>query len=119
VQNLAISRAERIATNPWAAMSQNLKEAREDFIAICHGKDSRGQTQIGRSLYPWVPDLLSPSTQSLSDGEIHYIIENGVRLNGMPRLEQSAPGDGRRELETPSIDPPFAATEGERRVPAE
>ena len=39
---------------------------------------------MGRSLYPRVPDLLSPQTQNLTDGEIHYIIENGVQLTGMP-----------------------------------
>ena len=39
---------------------------------------------MGRSLYPRVPDLLSVQTQSLTDGEIHYIIENGVQLTGMP-----------------------------------
>ena len=64
-----------------------MKEAREHFIArcaICHGNDGRGRTQVGRNLYPRVPDLLSPQTQNLTDGEIHYIIENGVQLTGMP-----------------------------------
>src|SRR4029077_18722472 len=42
------------------------------------------ETQIGRNLYPKVPDLRLPQTQSLTDGEIHYIIKNGVRLTGMP-----------------------------------
>jgi predicted CXXCH cytochrome family protein len=31
-----------------------------------------------------VPDLRAAATQRLSDGEIHYIIENGVQLTGMP-----------------------------------
>jgi hypothetical protein len=31
-----------------------------------------------------VPDLQASRTQSLTDGEIHYIIENGVELTGMP-----------------------------------
>ncbi len=39
---------------------------------------------MGLNLYPRVPDLRSGSTQNLSDGEIHYIIENGVQLTGMP-----------------------------------
>ena len=64
-----------------------MQEAREHFIArcaICHGNDGRGRTQIGQSLYPRVPDLLSPQTQNLTDGQIHYIIANGVQLTGMP-----------------------------------
>ena len=87
VRNLAIPRRARNEKNPWKASSDNLKEAREHFIArcaICHGTDGRGQTQMGRSLYPRAPDLLSPQTQNLTDGEIHYIIENGVQLTGMP-----------------------------------
>ena len=39
---------------------------------------------MGRGLYPRVPDLHSSRTQDLSDGELHYIIENGVQLTGMP-----------------------------------
>jgi predicted CXXCH cytochrome family protein len=39
---------------------------------------------VGHNLYPKVPDLRLPQTQNLSDGEIRYIIRNGVRLTGMP-----------------------------------
>ena len=46
----------------------------------------RGRTPIGANVYPRVPDLRSDSTQKLSDGEIHYIIENGVQLTGMPAM---------------------------------
>jgi predicted CXXCH cytochrome family protein len=46
--------------------------------------DGSGKTQIGVNLYPRVPDLRGPTSQSLSDGEMHYIIENGVQLTGMP-----------------------------------
>ncbi|HET6922911.1 MAG TPA: cytochrome c, partial [Anaeromyxobacteraceae bacterium] len=35
-------------------------------------------------LYPRVPDMRRPETQQLSDGEIFWIIENGVRFTGMP-----------------------------------
>jgi predicted CXXCH cytochrome family protein len=87
VRNFAIPRHERNEKNPLAVNSKTLAEAREHFTArcsICHGSDGRGQTQMGRSLYPRVPDLLSAETQSLTDGEIRYIIENGVQLTGMP-----------------------------------
>ena len=39
---------------------------------------------MGQKLYPRVPDMRLPRTQNLSDGEIYYIIENGVRFTGMP-----------------------------------
>src|SRR5579863_6929829 len=86
-RNLAIPRKARLETNPWKATPDVLKEARESFLdrcAVCHGPDGAGQTQEGRNLYPKVPDLRLPETQNLSDGEIRYIIRNGVRLSGMP-----------------------------------
>src|SRR5580692_9178310 len=65
VRNFAIPSRERNEKNPLAVNSQTLTEAREHFVArclICHGIDGRGRTQVGRSLYPRVPDLLSPQT---------------------------------------------------------
>jgi predicted CXXCH cytochrome family protein len=86
-RNLAIPRKARLETNPWVATPEILNEARESFLdrcASCHGQDGSGQTTVGRSLYPKVPDLRLPRTQKLTDGEIRYIIRNGVRLTGMP-----------------------------------
>lgn len=87
VRNLSIpSRAAREA-NPWKATPDALKEARETFTArcaICHGPDGSGQTVVGQNLYPKPPDLRLAPTQKLTDGQIHYIIQNGVRLTGMP-----------------------------------
>jgi len=80
------SRAHR-TTNPIADSPQVQREARlhfADHCAICHGNDGSGDTPIGRGLYPKSPDLRADETQKLSDGDIFWIIENGVRLTGMP-----------------------------------
>jgi mono/diheme cytochrome c family protein len=55
-----------------------------DHFATCHGNDGSGKTQIGQNLYPKAPDMRLPDTQNLTDGEIYYIIHNGIRLTGMP-----------------------------------
>lgn len=52
--------------------------------ASCHGKDGRSPTHIGQSMYPRVPDLGSAEIQSWSDSQLFWIIENGIRLSGMP-----------------------------------
>jgi predicted CXXCH cytochrome family protein len=96
VRNLAIPRAARREKNPLKVSADNLQTGREIFLARCancHGVDGTGRTPVGQSLYPRVPDLTSQPTQNLSDGEIHYIIENGVQLTGMPawgRLHQQS-----------------------------
>jgi predicted CXXCH cytochrome family protein len=83
----AIPGRPRHEKNPLKLTSENLREGREEFLArcaSCHGHDGSGLTDMGRSLYPRTPDLRSNQTQNLSDGEIHYIIANGVQLTGMP-----------------------------------
>src|ERR1700723_827407 len=92
VRDFAIPAAERHKTNPYANDSLSIQQGREDFLtrcASCHGVDATGRTPIGANVYPRVPDLHSDSTQNLSDGEIHYIIENGVQLTGMPAMSSS------------------------------
>jgi hypothetical protein len=49
---------------------------------------------IGRGLYPKPPDLRAAETQNLSDGRLFWIIENGVRLTGMPAFAGSAVDQG-------------------------
>lgn len=39
---------------------------------------------MGQKLYPPAPDMNLAATQNLTDGELYYIIENGVRFTGMP-----------------------------------
>ncbi|HEV8580991.1 MAG TPA: c-type cytochrome [Thermoanaerobaculia bacterium] len=77
----------RGASNPLALTPQILAEARAhwaDHCASCHGNDGKGRTEIGEHLYPRAPDMTLRTTQSLSDGELFAIIENGIRLTGMP-----------------------------------
>ena len=87
MRGLSVPALERGAKNPFPVTSDSLQQGRELFLtqcAACHGVDGSGKTPMGLNLYPRVPDLRSGSTQNLSDGEIHYIIENGVQLTGMP-----------------------------------
>lgn len=86
-RHLAIPSGARAARNPLSATEENLRDAREHFAdhcATCHANDGGGNTMIGQGLYPKPPDLRLPETQKLSDGELFWIIENGVRFTGMP-----------------------------------
>jgi mono/diheme cytochrome c family protein len=92
IRNFAIPAKERRRANPDAGDWAAIQQGREDFLsrcASCHGTDAHGRTPIGTNLYPRVPDLHSDLTQKLTDGEIHYIIENGVQLTGMPAMTRS------------------------------
>ena len=55
-----------------------------DHCAGCHANDGSGDTEMGRNLFPKAPDMRLPATQSLTDGELFWVIEHGVRFTGMP-----------------------------------
>lgn len=86
-RKIATPSGARELKNPYPATTENLASAREHFAehcASCHGFDGRGNTVIGRNLYPKAPDMTDAQTQNLADGELYYIIHNGVRFTGMP-----------------------------------
>jgi len=96
IRHIAIPSNARAMTNPIADSPEVQREARlhfADHCAICHGNDGSGDTPIGRGLYPKPPDLRKEHTQKLSDGELFWIIENGVRLTGMPAFGGEAGPD--------------------------
>jgi mono/diheme cytochrome c family protein len=87
VRSIAIPRSARDTAAPSPSSPESVKAGMEHFAdhcAICHANDGSGDVEMGRGMYPRVPDMRKPDTQSLSDGELFYIIENGVRLTGMP-----------------------------------
>ena len=91
-RHLAIRRSARLMENPVLDSPEIQREARlhfADHCAICHGNDGRGDTPIGEGLYPKPPDLRLAATQNLSDGELYWIIENGVRFTGMPAFSSN------------------------------
>ena len=87
VRHLAIPVAARRLRNPLPLTPAALREGRDHFAdhcAPCHANDGSGNSEMGPNFYPRVPDMRQPWTQNLSDGELFFIIRNGVRLTGMP-----------------------------------
>jgi mono/diheme cytochrome c family protein len=96
LRHLAVPRHQRDAVNPVPPSEEILASARAHFAdhcASCHGNDGKGRTKLGQGLYPKAPDMTGPETQGLSDGELFAIIENGVRLTGMPAWGAPGPED--------------------------
>ena len=87
MRRLAIPRGDRQRPNPVMRSPDVIADGMAhyaDHCAACHANDGSGETEMGLGLYPKPPDMRLPATQSLTDGELFYIIENGVRLTGMP-----------------------------------
>jgi hypothetical protein len=73
--------------NPIADTSEVQAEGRAhwaDHSAVCHGSDGSGDTPMGKHTWPPAPDMRLSATQQLPDGDLFYIIQNGVRFTAMP-----------------------------------
>jgi len=78
--------------NPLPETEEVINQGRQVFLqscALCHGADGHGETYLGRNMYPPAMDMTSPHVQHWSDAELFWIIQNGVRLTGMPSWESS------------------------------
>jgi mono/diheme cytochrome c family protein len=86
-RRLASEPGARDLKNPVEAAPLAIAEGRDhyaDHCSICHANSGSGKTQINAGLYPPAPDLRRRETQDLTDGELFYIIKNGIRFTGMP-----------------------------------
>jgi mono/diheme cytochrome c family protein len=86
MRHWAVPASLRDAKNPLPLTPAVLADGRAHFAdhcAGCHGNDGKGGG-MGKQMYPKAPDMTLAATQSLSDGELFSIIENGIRLTGMP-----------------------------------
>ncbi len=80
--------------NPVAASPEVLQEGMEhwaDHCATCHANNGSGDSMYGNGMYPRPPDMRGKETQEMSDGELYYTIQNGIKLSGMPAF--GTPGD--------------------------
>jgi len=86
-RSMAIPSSARVLPNPIPLSADVIAEGMAhyaDHCATCHANDGSGKTEMGQGLYPRAPDMRLPPTQDLSDGELFYVIEHGIRFTGMP-----------------------------------
>ncbi len=97
---MAVPAYAKTRSNPIADSAEVLSDARAhwaDHCAACHANNGSGDAEMGKHMYPPAPDMRERYTQNLSDGELFCIIQNGIRLTGMP-----AWGNGTRQDEQDS-----------------
>jgi mono/diheme cytochrome c family protein len=73
--------------NPVARSSSDLNAGLSTFRAnclACHGAPGVEPFDIGKGLNPPAPDLAEAEIQAWSDGELFWIISQGIRMTGMP-----------------------------------
>ena len=74
--------------NPLAATPENVNRGRTVFsfyCAACHGLDGQATgVPFAAAMSPPVPDLNSPAMQAYTDGQLKWVITNGLSPSGMP-----------------------------------
>jgi len=92
----SVAREYKDFVNPLSSKADPLHEGMEhyaDHCASCHANNGSGDTLYGRGLNPPPPDLRAAPTQSKADGELYAVIQNGVRMSGMPAFGQPGAHD--------------------------
>jgi mono/diheme cytochrome c family protein len=105
-------------TNPQPDTAEVVSQGQEVFLgscAQCHGPEARGDTTVGRNMAPPAMDLTSAHVQHWSDAELFWIIQNGVKLTGMPSWKSSISADDTWKLtryihKLPSLDAATSST---------
>jgi mono/diheme cytochrome c family protein len=83
-------------TNPLPDTPEVVNQGQGVFLsscAQCHGAQGRGDTNVGRNMAPPAMDLTSSHVQHWSDAELFWIVQNGVRLTGMPAWHSTISDD--------------------------
>jgi mono/diheme cytochrome c family protein len=74
--------------NPFAASPEEIARGQGAFgsyCVVCHGLDGHGTgVPFARAMSPPVPDLGGRDVQAYTDGQLHWIIRNGLSPSGMP-----------------------------------
>ena len=86
-RGMAAPRDAKERVNPLSNSPDVLAEARAhwaDHCAGCHANNGSGDTEMGKRMYPPAPDMRLPETQQMTDGELFFVIQNGIRMTGMP-----------------------------------
>jgi mono/diheme cytochrome c family protein len=76
------------AKNPLAATSEHVADGKDSFshyCVACHGLDGQNTgVPFAASMSPPVPSLASATVQSYTDGQLKFVIDNGIFPSGMP-----------------------------------
>lgn len=76
------------ATNPMGLSADNFaagKEAFGHYCVACHGMDGQNTgVPFAANMSPPLPPLTSSEVQEYTDGQLKWVIDNGISPSGMP-----------------------------------
>ncbi len=76
--------------SPIGATAENIAAGNKLFdqkCSVCHGDDGKGNTDMAGSLPKKPADLTRKEMESISEGEIFWLVSNGLPQSGMPSFK--------------------------------
>lgn len=74
--------------NPLQPTADNIDQGKQTFNSycmVCHGLDGQSTgVPFASEMSPPIPSLASADVQAYTDGQLHWIIRNGIFPSGMP-----------------------------------
>jgi len=74
--------------NPIKDTADNIDEGKGLFTSycmVCHGLDGQNTgVPFAQTISPPIPSLADPNVQAYTDGQLKWIIKNGIYPSGMP-----------------------------------
>jgi len=74
--------------NPLQATADKIEAGKQAFgfyCVVCHGRDAQSTgVPFAGSISPPIPSLASAEVQRYTDGQLKWIIDNGLSPSGMP-----------------------------------
>ena len=89
--------------NPVEATDESIAAGEENFTTVCapcHGEGGQGDGPVAETLDPPPQDLTQGDAIARTDGELFYIISNGIEETGMPAWEEQFTEEERWEMVT-------------------
>lgn len=79
--------------NPLTASEETINAGKQLFnkhCAVCHGEDGKSKTDVAASMKKKPPDLTAKEMRGITDGEIYWVLTNGITKSGMPGFKTKA-----------------------------
>jgi mono/diheme cytochrome c family protein len=87
--------------NPLTATEENIEAGRSLFnrnCASCHGEDGNAKTDVAVAMKVKPTDLTGHTMHGITDGEIYWVIANGIKTSGMPAFSAKIKSNERWQM---------------------
>lgn len=87
--------------NPLKPTNEDVESGRALFnknCASCHGEDGKAKTDVAEAMKVKPTDLTGMEMHGITDGEIYWVIANGIKESGMPALNAKTKANERWQI---------------------